>query len=267
MQQSKIEWTEKTWNPVRGCSRISEGCRFCYAERVAERWSGPNQPYEGLVRPGKNGAHPRWTGEVRLVEHILNEPKKWKKGQLVFVNSMSDLFHEKVPLDYIQRIFNVMDETPRHTYQILTKRAKRMAELAIPLYESLPNSKWPTNVWMGVSIEEQRVVERADFLCKVPTPVRFLSIEPLIGPIPDLNLIGIDWVIIGGESGPHARPMEPEWAIDIVQQCQRARIPCFMKQMGSAWAKRHSPQAWKGEDFQTFPHALRVREYPQEVVS
>ena len=255
MKNSKIEWTEATWNPIRGCSRVSEGCRFCYAERVAERWSGDNQPYEGLVIPSKTGGHPRWSGEIMLVEHKLNEPYKWKEGKLIFVNSMSDLLHEKVPLEYIERIFEVMENTPRHRYQILTKRAARMAELAPKLY-------WPPNVWMGVSIEDARVVERADALGSVPAEIRFLSLEPLIGPIPNLNLNGIDWVIIGGESGNQARIMEPEWAIDLLNQCRNANVPCFVKQMGTQWAKRRGSKNWKGDNFSEFPKALQVREYP-----
>ena len=256
MKDSKIEWTEATWNPLRGCTRVSEGCRFCYAERVAERWAGPNQPYEGLVIPSKKGGHPRWSGEIMLVEHMLNEPRKWKEGKLIFVNSMSDLFHEKVPLDYIERIFEVMQDTPRHRYQILTKRAARMAELAPKLY-------WPSNIWMGVSIEDLRVIDRADALREVPATIRFLSLEPLIGPIPDLNLEGIDWVIIGGESGKQARIMEPEWAVDLLNQCRHANVPCFVKQMGTVWAKRRGSKNWKGDNFDEFPAALQVREYPQ----
>ena len=256
MYNSKIEWTEVTWNPLRGCTRVSEGCRFCYAERVAERWSGPKQPYEGLVISSKNGGQPRWSGEIMLVEHMLNEPYKWKGGKLIFVNSMSDLFHEKVPLDYIERIFEVMENTPRHRYQILTKRAERMAELA-------PNINWPTNVWMGVSIEDSRVINRADALREVPAPIRFLSLEPLIGPIPNLDLTGLDWTIIGGESGNEARIMEPEWAVDLLNQCKSANVPCFIKQMGTQWAKRQGSKSWKGDDFNEFPEALQVREYPR----
>ena len=258
MKSSKIEWTEATWNPIRGCSRVSSGCKFCYAERVAERWSGPKQPYEGLVIPSKSGGHPRWSGEVMLVDHMLNEPYKWKKGKLIFVNSMSDLFHEKVPLDYILRIFEVMRNTPQHRYQILTKRAGRLMELA-------PKLDWSDNIWMGVSIEDSRVIDRADALCQVPSAIRFLSLEPLIGPIPNLNLMGLDWVIIGGESGNQARIMETEWAVDLLNQCKRANIPCFVKQMGTQWAKRQGSKSRKGDDFSEFPSSLQVREYPEGV--
>ena len=193
-----------------------------------------------------------------LVEHMLNEPYKWKTGKLIFVNSMSDLFHEKVPLDYIEQIFEVMQNTPHHRYQILTKRSERMVELAPKLF-------WPSNVWMGVSIEDSRVIDRADALGRVPAVIRFLSLEPLIGPIPNLNLNGIHWAIIGGESGNQARIMEPEWAIDLLNQCRSANVPCFIKQMGTQWAKRHSSTNWKGDDYNEFPDALQVREYPQYI--
>ena len=265
MKQSKIEWTEATWNPLRGCSRVSEGCRFCYAERVAERWSGPKQPYEGLVIPSKTGGHPRWSGEIMLVEHMLNEPRKWRQGKLIFVNSMSDLFHEKVPFDYIERIFNVMRETPQHTYQILTKRAGRLLKRNAFI-------DWPDNVWMGVSVEDDKVVDRIAQLQRTDAKVKFLSLEPLIGPIDRITgdfdyglLKGIDWAIIGGESGTQARIMEPEWVLDLVDQCRAAGVPVFVKQMGTAWAKREGSKNWKGDDFSEFPEALQVREYPVEV--
>ena len=255
VKNSKIEWTEATWNPLRGCTRVSEGCRFCYAERVAARFSGIGQPYEGLVEKSKSGGHPRWSGEIMLVDHMLNEPRKWKQGKLIFVNSMSDLFHEKVPLDYILRIFEVMRNTPQHSYQILTKRSERLADLS-------PKIDWSPNIWMGVSIEDSRVIDRADALCTVPSAIRFLSLEPLIGPIPNLNLVGLDWIIIGGESGNQARIMETEWAIDLLNQCRSANLPCFVKQMGTQWARRRGSKSRKGDDFSEFPPSLQVREYP-----
>lgn len=257
MKSSKIEWTEATWNPLRGCTRVSEGCRFCYAERVAERWSGPNQPYEGLVIPSKQkGGHPRWSGEVMLVESKIDEPRKWKEGKLVFVNSMSDLFHEKVPFDYIERIFDVMRETPQHRYQILTKRSGRLLKRNAFI-------DWPDNVWMGVSVENALVAgDRVARLVRTDAKLKFLSLEPLIGPIPDLDLTGIDWVIVGGESGDKVRIMEPSWAVDLLNQCRSANVPCFVKQMGTQWAKRQGSKSWKGEDFGEFPEALQVREYP-----
>lgn len=254
MKESKIEWTEATWNPLRGCTRVSEGCRFCYAERVADRFSGAGQPYEGLTTRGKDG-RPRWNNEIMLVPHMLKKPLSWKQPRRIFVNSMSDLFHEKVPFDYIQQVFDVMQQANWHEFQILTKRAERLADLA-------PQLEWTDNIWMGVSIEDARVVDRADALRTVPSAIRFLSLEPLIGPIPDLNLEGLDWAIIGGESGNQARIMEPEWAVDLLNQCKRANVPCFIKQMGTQWAKRCGSTSWKGEAFNEFPEALQVREYP-----
>ena len=198
-----------------------------------------------------------------LVEHMLNEPRKWREGKLIFVNSMSDLFHEKVPFDYIERIFNVMGSTPQHTYQILTKRAGRLLKLSGLI-------DWTDNVWMGVSVEDDRVLDRIARLQQTGAKVKFLSLEPLIGPISlqkNINtgldpLAGIDWVIVGGESGTQARIMEASWAEDLVEQCQSANIPCFVKQMGTAWAKREGSKSWKGDNFSEFPAALQVREYP-----
>ena len=255
MYNSKIEWTEATWNPLRGCARVSEGCRFCYAERVADRFSGEGQAYEGLTTRGKDG-QPRWNNEIMLVPHMLKKPLSWKQPRRIFVNSMSDLFHEKVPFDYIQQVFDVMRQASWHEFQILTKRAERLAELA-------PQIDWSPNVWMGVSIEDSRVIDRADALREVPATIRFLSLEPLIGSIPNLNLKGLDWAIIGGESGNEARIMEPEWAIDLLNQCRSANVPCFIKQMGTQWAKRQGSKSWKGDDFSEFPEALQVREYPR----
>ena len=255
MYNSKIEWTEATWNPLRGCARVSEGCRFCYAERVADRFSGEGQPYEGLTTRGKDG-QPRWNNEIMLVPHMLKKPLSWKQPRRIFVNSMSDLFHEKVPFDYIQQVFDVMRQASWHEFQILTKRAERLADLS-------PKIDWPQNVWMGVSIEDSRVIDRADALREVPATIRFLSLEPLIGSIPNLNLEGLDWAIIGGESGNQARIMEPEWAIDLLNQCRSANVPCFVKQMGTQWAKRQGSKSRKGDDFSEFPEALQVREYPR----
>lgn len=254
MKNSKIEWTEATWNPLRGCSRVSEGCRFCYAEKVAERWSRAGEPYEGLVIPSKKGSggHPRWTGEVRIIDYKLNEPLKWKKPKRIFVNSMSDLFHEKVPVDYILKVFDVMRRADWHQFQVLTKRSRRLLKLNAFI-------DWPDNVWMGVSVEDDRVTDRIAHLRRTDAKIRFLSLEPLIGPIPKINLDNIHWVIIGGESGPHARIMEPEWAKELLNQCKTANVPCFMKQMGTRWAGGRG----KGNDINTFPEALQVREYPK----
>ncbi|MYB93692.1 phage Gp37/Gp68 family protein [Candidatus Poribacteria bacterium] len=221
--QSKIEWTESTWNPVRGCTRVSEGCRFCYAERIAARFSGKGMAYEGLAENTKAG--PRWTQKVILVPELLNAPLKWKKPRRIFVNSMSDLFHEKVKLFDIQKVFAVMGKADRHQFQVLTKRAERLLEF---------NSKlpWPSNVWMGVSVEDKHVTDRIDALRQTDAHIKFLSLEPLLGALPNLELDGIDWVIVGGESGPGAREMKEKWVIDIREQCADADVAFFFKQWG-----------------------------------
>ncbi len=222
-QFSKIEWTESTWNPVRGCTRVSEGCRFCYAERIAARFSGKGMAYEGLAKSTKAG--PRWTQEVLPVPELLNEPLKWKKPRRIFVNSMSDLFHEKVELSYIQEVFAVMQKADKHQFQVLTKRAERLLEFN----SRLP---WPSNVWMGVSVEDERVTDRIEALRQTDAHIKFLSLEPLLGALSNLALDGIDWVIVGGESGPGAREMEKKWVIDIRDQCVDANVHFFFKQWG-----------------------------------
>ncbi len=227
--KSAIEWTESTWNPVRGCTRVSEGCKFCYAERIAARFSREGLAYEGLAKMTKAG--PRWSNEVRLVEELLDLPLKWKKHQLIFVNSMSDMFHEAVPLKFIQRVFKTMNEADQHHFQVLTKRSERLLELN----SDLP---WSKNVWMGVSVENQEFKFRIDHLRETDAHIKFLSLEPLIGALPDLDLTNIDWVIVGGESGPGARPMEEDWVIDIRDQCKQASVPFFFKQWGGQNKKR-----------------------------
>ena len=210
---SHIEWTEATWNPVTGCTKISQGCKNCYAERLAHRLQRM-----GLTRYS-NGF------EVTLHPDVLDLPKSWKKPKLVFVNSMSDLFHPDVPLSYISLVFAVMASCPQHTFQVLTKRSARLRELG-------PQLSWPPNVWMGVSVEDSRVLERIDDLRIVPARVRFLSVEPLIGPLENVNLGGIHWVIVGGESGPRARTMNAEWVESLYKQCRNAEVPFFFKQWG-----------------------------------
>ena len=226
---SQIEWTQMTWNPVRGCTRVSEGCRNCYAERLATRFAGEGQAYAGLSVMTVSG--PRWTNQVKLVPEILDQPLRWRKPRVIFVNSMSDLFHPDVPLEFIQRVFSVMARCPQHTFQILTKRSERLRELA-------PDLKWPQNVWMGVSVEDAHVVHRIADLQTVPAVVRFLSVEPLIGPIDELPLNNIQWVIVGGESGPGARPIEREWVTSIYQQCRAADVAFFFKQWGGVRKKK-----------------------------
>jgi len=263
--QSQIEWTDATWNPIRGCSRVSEGCRNCYAERVAARFSGVGKPYEGLVRRSPSGAG-GWTGEVRFIEDRLADPLHWKKPRRIFVNSMSDLFHEKVQDEWIDRIFAVMALCPQHTFQVLTKRPERMREwfdntgrdgVAVtakyPEFEafkrvSLAETMWPLpNVWLGVSVEDQTTAdERIPLLMQTPAAVRWVSYEPALGPVdfnnylpPDLNAFtdwkGLDWIVAGGESGPGARPTHPDWFRSVRDQCVAAGVPFFFKQWG-AWS-------------------------------
>lgn len=210
---TKIEWTQMTWNPVTGCTKISAGCKHCYAERMALRLRamGSKRYVSGF--------------KLTLHEDLITLPLKWKQPRVIFVNSMSDLFHAKVPLEFIQRVFETMERCPQHIFQILTKRSQRLKEVA----GLLP---WPKNVWMGVSVEDARVIHRVFDLQCVPAAVRFLSCEPLIAPMEYLPLEGIHWVIVGGESGPHARPMEQEWVDSIFRQCRRANVPFFFKQWG-----------------------------------
>ncbi len=213
MQRSSIEWTEATWNPVTGCKEVSPGCAHCYAKTFAERFRGvPGHPYE-------NGF------DLQLRPERLDQPLRWKKPRTIFVNSMSDLFHEDVPDDYIQEVFHVMESAEQHRFQVLTKRSERLAALA-------PSLPWPENVWMGVSVENQRFARRVDDLRAVPARVRFLSCEPLLGSL-ELNLKNIHWVIAGGESGPGARAMDPNWIRGIRDQCSKADVPFFFKQWGA----------------------------------
>lgn len=213
MAISKIEWTESTWNPVTGCTKMTWGCKNCYAERMAKRLQKMGQP--NYI----NGF------QVTLHEHVLEYPLRWKKPQTIFVNSMSDLFHEQVPDSFIFKVFDIMKQARWHQFQILTKRAARLSELAQRL-------DWPKNVWMGVSVENEAVKFRIDELRWVPAAIRFLSFEPLLGPIRSLNLGNIDWVIVGGESGPGARPMNKEWVIQIQEHCVEQNVPFFFKQWG-----------------------------------
>jgi protein gp37 len=324
MSDTSIQWTDKTWNPVRGCSLVSPGCRSCYAMKQAHRFNGPGLPYEGLTKI-VNGK-PVWTGEARPVPEKLTEPLSWRKPQRVFVNSMSDLFHKDVPDEFIDRVFAVMKATPRHTYQILTKRPERMLAYMDPntrgshlkvsmACDSSPELMratveaaklaayatddplgyrdrgdfacvWPLpNVWLGVSVEDQaRADERIPLLLQTPAAVRFLSCEPLLEPVNleanrmgirpwhDEPWVGVDWVIVGGESGPGSRPFQVEWGKSIVDQCQAAGVPVFVKQLGSRpvtdlGVKDGSVAFWpqkdrKGGDPSEWPDGLNVRQFP-----
>jgi protein gp37 len=214
--RSAIEWTDATWNPVTGCTKVSPGCAHCYAETFAERFRGvPGHPYE-------------FGFDLRLRPERLTIPLLWRTPRRIFVNSMSDLFHEAVPLDFIEDVFAVMEAASWHQFQVLTKRHERLAELA-------PRLPWPPNVWVGVSIENDRWVRRADALRTVPAAVRFISAEPLLGPLPSLDLAGIDWLIAGGESGPRHRPPKAEWFRDLRDRCRAEGVAFFFKQ----WGGRH----------------------------
>lgn len=216
---SPIEWTEATWNPVTGCTKVSAGCKHCYAERLAERLQAMGQ------RNYRNGF------EVTLQPHMLELPLSWKRPRTIFVNSMSDLFHELVPFDYIERVFDVMRRAHWHRFQVLTKRSERLLELDAKL-------SWPDNVWMGVSVENSRSSSRIDDLRRTHAKTKFLSLEPLLGPLPSLRLAGIHWVIVGGESGPGARPIDAQWVTQIRDQCRSASVAFFFKQWGGTNKKR-----------------------------
>lgn len=270
-EKTGIEWTDATWNPIRGCSRVSEGCRNCYAETVANRFKGPGQPYEGLIARGG-----QWNGNIRVVDSLMDQPLRWKNSRRIFVNSMSDLFHESVPDEAIARVFQVMYFAERHTFQVLTKRPQRMLEFLrrcgnggghgwithngepVESYGGTGivvgvEKRWPLpNVWLGVSVEDQSTAdERIRLLLQTPAAVRWISAEPLLGPVdlyrggwsflgalrpPKGNTggweKGLDWVVVGGESGPGARPMHSEWARSLRDQCQAFGVPFFFKQWG-----------------------------------
>ncbi len=225
--RSAIEWTEATWNPTTGCDRVSRGCDNCYALTLAKRLKAMGQP-----RYQRDG-DPRTSGPgfgLTLHPDSLGLPLTWRRPRLVFVNSMSDLFHAQVPVEFVRQVFEAIAATPQHTYQVLTKRARRLRRLA-------PSLTWPSNLWVGVSVEDADAVDRIDDLRDVPAALRFLSCEPLLGPLSDLNLDGIGWVIAGGESGSNARPLHPAWVVDLRDQCTRAGVPFFFKQWGGRTPK------------------------------
>ncbi|MGB5106106.1 MAG: phage Gp37/Gp68 family protein [Candidatus Zixiibacteriota bacterium] len=219
MAKSQIEWTESTWNPLTGCTKVSDGCKHCYAERMARRLHAMG------VDNYRNGF------KLTMHPHVLKKPLEWKSPQLIFVNSMSDLFHWEVPVDFIQQVFQTMREAHWHKFQILTKRAKRLPKIDSQLI-------WAPNIWMGVSVENDKVTQRIDYLRQSNAMVKFLSLEPLLGPLPNLDLSGIDWVIVGGESGPGARPMDEAWVLEIRDQCDAAGVKFFFKQWGGTNKKK-----------------------------
>jgi protein gp37 len=231
--KSAIEWTEATWNPVTGCDQVSPGCAHCYAKTFAERWKGvPGHPYEQGFR-------------LRLWPERLDHPLKWKRPRTIFVNSMSDLFHEDIPDDYVAKVFDVMEEADHHVFQVLTKREDRLVELA-------PNLSWPSNVWMGVSIENRRFLHRADSLREVPAAVRFISAEPLLGPLEGLDLDGIHWLIAGGESGPGHRRVDEAWITDLRDRCGDEGVAFFFKQWGGHRPKTNGREL-EGRTWDEYP--------------
>ncbi|MBU1638055.1 phage Gp37/Gp68 family protein [bacterium] len=217
--KSRIEWTQSSWNPVTGCNAVSPGCEHCYAERMARRLQAMG------VAKYRNGF------EVTLHPDVLVDPLKWKKPQVIFVNSMSDLFHEAIPFEFVEKVFDVIARAEQHVFQILTKRTKQLVRLHHRLH-------WPSNVWMGATVENRQYQYRINDLRKTAAAIKFLSLEPLLGPLPELDLTGIDWAIVGGESGPGARPMKKEWVIDIQRQCREQNTAFFFKQWGGVNKKR-----------------------------
>lgn len=247
-QQSSIEWTEATWNPVTGCDKISPGCKHCYAERLAQRLQAM-----GSYRY-RNGF------KVTLQEDLVELPLSWKSPKVIFVNSMSDLFHKDIPNDFIAKIFNTMVKAHWHTFQILTKRSERLSNIG----QILP---WPKNVWMGVSVESAEYTFRIRDLAKVPAAVRFLSVEPLLAPIQKLPLRGIDWVIVGGESGPGARKMEADWVRQIRRRCRDMNVPFFFKQWGGT-NKKAAGRTLDGRIYNEMPQpTIRQKTMPEQEVS
>jgi protein gp37 len=238
MASSSIEWTEMTWNPTTGCDKISQGCKFCYAEVMSRRLKAM-----GVEKYKDNF-------DIRTHEYELNTPYTWKKPRVVFVNSMSDLFHKDVPIEFIQKVFKVMRDNPQHVFQVLTKRADLLR-----YYDSEGWLKWSHNIWMGVSVEDERVMNRVELLSLTNAKVKFLSCEPLIGALTNINLEQIDWVIVGGESGRKPRPMKPEWVTEIKDQCLEADVPFFFKQWGGT-NKKKAGRTLEGKTWDEMPNLV-----------
>lgn len=238
MAQSSIEWTEQTWNPVTGCTKISPGCKFCYAEKFAARLQSMG------VENYRNGF------KLTLHPHMIEKPLEWKKPSIIFVNSMSDLFHQDVPEDFIIAVFETMNKASWHQFQVLTKRPERVLEMNKKL-------RWTKNIWMGTSVENSDYTDRIDILRKTSAKIKFLSLEPLLGALPDMNLKKIDWVIVGGESGFKARPMKQEWVVDIQEQCLEASVPFFFKQWGGK-NKKQTGRLLNGRTWDEMPNAFEA---------
>ncbi|MGW3846900.1 DUF5131 family protein [Streptomyces fagopyri] len=260
-----IEWTDTTWNPTTGCDRISPGCDHCYALPLAKRLKGMEQA-RGTNHPKyQNDGDPRTSGPgFGLTTHpdTLDEPTHWRTPRMVFVNSMSDLFHARVPATFITDVWRTMHATPQHTYQVLTKRPERLARVLDQVHAALGLTEPLPNVWLGTSIESDDYTRRANALRQAPAAVRFVSAEPLLGPLPSLDTTGIDWVILGGESGPGARPLELDWVRDVIGQCRTTGAAPFVKQLGTVWARSNGAPDKKGGKPEAWPADLRVREYP-----
>ena len=254
MTESSIEWTDATWNPVAGCTVLSPGCSNCYAMRMAARLDAMGmEKYKGLTR--KSGGRAVWTNKVNLDRGVLGQPGKWKKPRRVFVNSMSDLFHEKVPDRFIDKVWNEMETHDRHTFQILTKRPDRMFDFV------LKRNSVPANVWLGVSVEDNEYLDRIEWLRKTPAFIRFISFEPLLGSVAGVNLTDIDWAIVGGESGPKSRTMSPEWVGEIQASCKSYGTAFFFKQWGGA-NKKKAGRKYRGKTWDTYPTKYEAV-YPQ----
>ncbi|GBE42843.1 phage protein Gp37/Gp68 [bacterium BMS3Bbin10] len=255
---SEIEWTESTWNPVAGCTVLSPGCTNCYAMRMAARLAAMGQEkYLNTTRI--SGGRAKWNGHIYLDETSVDLPRKWKNGRLIFVNSMSDLFHESVPFEFVKRVFQTMNETPQHTYQVLTKRGELLEKLS-------PRLNWTSNIWMGVSVENSEYVWRIDHLRRSDASVKFLSLEPLLGPLDDLDLDGIDWVIAGGESGPGARAMEPDWVRVLRDQCHEAQVAFHFKQWGGV-NKKKTGRILDGRTWDDWPTEYAAASHKDKLVA
>lgn len=242
--KSRIEWTESSWNPVTGCKAVSDGCKHCYAERMARRLQAMG------VDKYRNGF------DLTLHEDVIDQPLTWKKPQVIFVNSMSDLFHEDIPFEFLQRVFRTMKQAHWHVFQCLTKRSRNLLKLA-------PKLDWPSNVWMGVTVESSHYQYRIRHLRQVPSAIRWLSMEPLLGPVPEIDLTDIDWVVVGGESGPGARPMKEEWVMDIKRQCDKYGSHFFFKQWGGV-NKKKTGRRLNGRLYEAMPPLPEAATVPVE---
>lgn len=241
MKKTKIEWTEITWNPTTGCNKVSSGCQNCYAESFSKRLQSMGNPKY------RNGF------QLTLHPEVLNEPLKWKLPRVVFVNSMSDIFHEKIPISFIKEVFEIMNKTPQHTYQLLTKRAERLEKIAY-------NFNWTDNIWMGVTVENSKVTNRIKNLRNTPAKTKFLSCEPLLGSLPNLDMESIDWIIVGGESGIKSREIKEEWIIDIKNQCERNNVEFFFKQWGGM-NKKANGRELRGKTYNGMPKINTSQQY------